>query len=100
MLLEITYRTNKLEKICTKYNQAQKEYGKNMAMLIHQRIAEIKSADTIEEMIQFSIGRCHALRGKREGQFAMNLEHPYRLIFTKDNNKVICVKIEEIVDYH
>ena len=87
-------------KICTDFGQAQKVYGKNMAELIHTRIAEIKSVESIEEMVQYSIGRCHPLQGKREGQYAMDLEHPYRLIFTKVKEKIVFVKIEEIVDYH
>ena len=100
MFLEISYRTNKLKKICTEYNHAQREYGVNMASLIHQRIAEIASADSIEQMVQFSIGRCHPLHGNRDGQFALDLQHPYRLIVTKDKNRIICAKIEEITDYH
>ena len=71
-----------------------------MAVLINQRIAEITSADSIEQMVQFSIGRCHPLHGNRDGQFSMDLEHPYRLIITKDKDKIMCAKIEEIVDYH
>ena len=100
MLLKITYRTNKLKKVCTEFGQAQKEYGKNMAVKIHQRIAEISSADSIEQLVKFSIGGCHVLHGNRDGQFAMDLEQPFRLIIAKDKEKIVCAKIEEIVDYH
>ena len=39
-----------------------------MSAKIHMRIDEIRAVDTVEEMIQFRIGRCHALKGNRKGQ--------------------------------
>ena len=100
MALEISYRTKKLEKACTKFSYAVTEYGDRIAVKIHQRIGEIQAADSVESLIQFSIGGCHALTGNRAGQYAMTLVQPYRLVFIKDNNGTVCVKIVEIVDYH
>ena len=58
-------------------------------------------------------GRHHPLTGHRNGQFACDLEHPYRLIYQPDNeplpiddnnaliySKVTIVEIIEITDYH
>lgn len=71
-----------------------------MAELIHLRIVQLNAAETVEEMINFSIGRCHQLNGNREGQYALDLVHPYRLIFVKNDDQIQIVKIIEIVDYH
>lgn len=71
-----------------------------MAELIHLRIDQLNAAETVEEMINFSIGRCHQLNGNREGQYALDLVHPYRLIFVKIDDQIQIVKIMEIVDYH
>ena len=71
-----------------------------MAELIHLRIDQLNAAETVEEMINFSIGRCHQLNGNREGQYALYLVHPYRLIFVKNDDQIQIVKIIEIVDYH
>lgn len=71
-----------------------------MAELIHLRIDQLNAAETVEEMINFSIGRCHQLNGNREGQYALDLVHPYRLIFVKNDDQIQIVKIMEIVDYH
>ena len=71
--MKITYKTKKLEKICTDASQAEKKHGKQMAAKIHQRIDEISAADTVEMMIQFHIGRCHALTGSRQSQYAVDL---------------------------
>jgi len=51
--LDITYKTKKLERICTDAKAAERAHGKDMAELIHQRINEIAAADTVEMMIQF-----------------------------------------------
>ena len=73
--LDITYRSKKVEKICTDAKAAERAYGKDMAVKIHQRIDEITAADTVEMMIQFHIGRCHPLSQNRKGQYAMDLMH-------------------------
>lgn len=86
--------------MCTNYNKSCRFYGSRMAELIHLRIDQLNAAETVEEMINFSIGRCHQLNGNREGQYALDLVHPYRLIFVKIDDQIQIVKIIEIVDYH
>lgn len=36
----------------------------------------------------------------RKGQYAVDLVHPYRLIFEKHGNEIQIAHIMEIVDYH
>ena len=67
---------------------------------IHQCIDEIGAADTVEMMIQFHIGRCHPLTQNRKGQYAVDLVHPYRLVFEKNGDEIQIANILEIVDYH
>lgn len=71
-----------------------------MAEKIDQRIGEIMAADSVEQMIQYRIGRCHPLKGDRKGQYAVDLVHPQRLIFTKRGREIQIVNIMEITDYH
>ena len=71
-----------------------------MAEQIHQRIDEITAADTVEMMIQFQIGRCHPLKQNRKGQYAVDLVHPYRLVFEKRGDMIQIAHIVEITDYH
>lgn len=98
--MEITYKNNKIRKICTDIKVAEKTYGAQMAEKIDMRIGEISAADTVEMMIQFRIGRCHPLSQNRKGQYAMDLVHPYRLVFEKNGNEIQIANILEIVDYH
>lgn len=78
--MQVNYRNRQIEKICTDASAATKKYGKRTAGLIHQRVDEIYAAVSVEMLVQFRIGRCHQLVGDRKGQFAMDLEHPLRLV--------------------
>ncbi len=98
--MEITYKTKKLEKICTDARIAEKTHGREMADKIHQRIDEISAADSVEMMIEFHIGRCHQLTQNRKGQYAVDLVHPYRMVFEKHGSIIQIAHILEIVDYH
>ena len=71
-----------------------------MAKIIHQRIDEITAAESIEEMIKYRIGNCHPLKGNRKNQYAVDLEHPFRLVFKKKESKIQIAHIIEIIDYH
>lgn len=98
--MEITYKTKKIEKICTDAKIAEKTYGRNMAEKIQQRIQEIYSADTVETMVKYHIGRCHPLKQNRKGQYAVDLVHPYRMVFNVIEDEIQIAKILEIIDYH
>lgn len=98
--MEVSYKNKKLENVCQDFGQAKKKYGINMAIKIHQRIDEIRAAETIEIMIKFRIGRCHELEGNRKGQYAVDLVHPYRMVFEVVNGEVYIANIIEIIDYH
>lgn len=98
--MEVIYSNRSIEKVCTNASVAVKKHGREIADKIHQRIDEINAAETVEEMIQFRIGRCHQLRQNRKNQYAMDLVHPYRLVFEKKGNEIQVANIIEIVDYH
>ena len=98
--MKVHYRTKSLERICTNLEVAIKKYNVSMAEKIHIRIDQIKAADSVAELVHNRIGRCHSLQGDRRGQYAMNLEQPYRLIFTEENEETVSVRIDQITDYH
>lgn len=98
--MNITYKSKKIEQVCTDAKISDKKYGNQMSEKIQMRIGEIEAADTVEEMIQYHIGRCHPLTNNRKGQYAVDLVHPYRLVFEKNGNKIQLARIVEIVDYH
>jgi proteic killer suppression protein len=110
--MEINYKTKKLAKLLNSSKLIEKYYGRVMAKKIHLRLKTIKFAKNLKEVMKLP-GRHHALTGDRKGQFACDLEHPYRLIYEPDNDplpfdennmliysKVTIVEIIEITDYH
>ena len=88
-----------MEKVCTDFSAASRKYGYRMTELIFKRIEQIQYADDVEGLVSARIGRCHALKGDRAGQFAMDLIHPYRLIFERLGEVVQIARIVEILDF-
>lgn len=95
-----TYKNKRIAKVCTCFEEAMKQYNRDMAIKIHHRVDQIIVADTVELMIEHRIGRCHPLTGNRKGQYALDLVHPFRLIFEKHGKQIQIAHIVEITDYH
>ena len=98
--MEVIYKNRRLQRVCTNIDAASRKYGNRMAELIRIRIRQIKSADDIESLLAEKLGRCHALKGDRQGQYAMDLVHPYRLVFERLGEVIQIARIVEITDYH
>ena len=98
--MKVEYNSKGIEKVCTNAAVAEKKYGAEMTEKIQMRIDQIKAADSVEQMIQYHIGRCHPLKGNRKNQFAVDLVHPQRLVFEKRGDEIRIANILEIVDYH
>lgn len=81
--MEVEYKNKNIEKVCTNASAAEKKYGLKMAEKIHQRIDQIIAATSVEEMIRYHVGRCHPLHQNREGQYAVDLIQPMRLVLQR-----------------
>ena len=46
------------------------------------------------------VDRCHMLKGKRKTQYAVDLGHPFRLVFELVEKDPAMIRIVEIEDYH
>lgn len=110
--MNITFANKKLEKWANNFAQAQKKLGNERAAKYHQRLGDIRDIESFNEL-QYLPGKYHNLSGNRNGQWACDLDHPYRLIFepgedpvpTNEHGTPILtemkiVEIIEIVDYH
>lgn len=53
--MKITYKNNKIKKVCTNVSEAEKRHGLEMAEKIMLRIDQISAALSVEMMIQFRI---------------------------------------------
>ena len=99
-VLEVTFTNARIKKVCTQASIARKKHGHRIAQALQQRISEIESAKSVEEMIQWKIGRCHKLSHNRKESYAVDLDKLVRLVFRVIENGVQIAEIIEIVDYH
>ncbi|MEZ4687000.1 MAG: type II toxin-antitoxin system RelE/ParE family toxin [Bacteroidia bacterium] len=110
--MEITITHKKLKKCANEYKKLRKEFGDKRAKKIKSRLDDMRAADSLEDL-RHAPGRYHALTGDRQGQWACDLDHPYRLIFepheqpppTDEQGTVLWVEIYgveivDIADYH
>lgn len=111
--MDITFKTRKLAKIFNSEKELQKKYGAPMMRRIATRLAVLRNARTLSMVPSTPPERLHPLRGKRKGQHAVDLVHPYRLILqpnheplpcrkdgSLDTDQVTAITIIEVTDYH
>jgi len=84
----ITFSSKKLQKICSQKHEMQKQLGPQMARKLQQRMMELWAAETLADISHLPPPRCHELTNDRSGQFSVDLEHPYRLIFIPADDPV------------
>lgn len=110
--MEIHFKTKKLEKIANNQKLLVKEYGPQCAKKIRTKLDDMAAATCLEDL-RYAPGHYHELKGDRKEQFACDLIHPFRLVFTplekpvpkKEDGQIIWEEIRgaiiiEIVDYH
>ncbi len=110
--MNILFKTSRLRKICNDDRLRVREHGQVRANKIKLRLDELLAASVLEELRHLP-GRCHELTKNRKGELAVDLDHPYRLIFRVANDpvplkkdggldwsNVTAIEITEIVDYH
>ena len=110
--MEITFADKNLNKIVNDDRKMVKEFGKVRAVKMRARLTQLKFAKTLEDVRNLPCNY-HELTGDRKGQWACDLDQPYRLIFEPHENpipaneygqyiwlKIVGVEIIEIVNYH
>ncbi len=108
--MHIYFINKRQEKLFNSEKSLTKKFGRRNARIIQQRLLDLNGVSNLSEM-RLLPGRCHRLKGDREGQFALDLEHPKRLIFEpffendESSKNVELVEIKAVViigviDYH
>lgn len=111
--MDVTFNKKKQKKIFESPDLLFSEYGKEMGKVIMRRMSLLQAAPTLNEVPHTPPSRRHELKGKYKGNFAVDLKHPYRLIFEPNHNpvpkkpdggidlkKVSSITILEVKDYH
>ena len=110
--MDITFSDRRLEELANNDRKRLKVYGKLRANKIRERLMQLKAASNLEE-VRHLPGNFHELMNDRKGQWACDLDQPYRLVFTPHNEsipinphgqyiwmEIIGIEILEIVNYH
>ena len=110
--MEIIFTDKKLEKLANDDWKMLKELGKIRSIVLRRRLTQLEVAGTLEDVRNLP-GNYHELTGNRKGQWACDLDQPYRLIFTPQERpiptdeagkyiwlQILGIEVIEIVDYH
>lgn len=110
--MDITFNTKRLAKYANQNRLAQQKLGALRARKYKQRLDDLLAVTTLED-VRHLPGRYHELSGNRKGEWACDLDQPYRLIFiphedpipTNDEGQYIWLEIKgieiiDITDYH
>lgn len=110
--MEIKFTDKKLAKVVNNDAKMLKEYGSVRFKLLRRRLTQLEVAKTLED-VRLLPGNYHELTTTRKGQWACDLDQPYRLVFTpqerpipvNENGQYIWIEITsieiiEIINYH
>lgn len=110
--MDIIFADEKLKKYANDYNLSQRKMGDRRAKLYQTRIQDMYDIESFADLANLP-GRFHPLTANRSGQWACDLDHPYRLIFEPGGNplpkdekgnlilkEIKIVEIQEITNYH
>ena len=85
--MDISFSDKKLQKVVNDDRKLVRKYGPKRANLIKRRLDALRAAETLED-VRHVPGRFHELTGDRKGQWACDLDHPYRLIFVPHEDPI------------
>lgn len=109
--MKISFKTAKLQKIFNSEKEIKREYGQQ-ANKIMIRMKTLEAAVNLAEIPAQKPDRRHQLKGDRKHEFAVDLNPPYRLVFTPscdveflpdggiDLTKITHIIILSVEDYH
>ena len=111
--MHITFSTHKLEKIFNTEKALTRNFGDRMKDVILNRMAVLQVASNLALVPTTRPERMHQLTENLKDQFAVDLVHPYRLIFKPnhdplprkddggiDRQRVEAITILDVIDYH
>jgi len=110
--MNITFADKKFQKIVNDDRRMVKTFGQVRAYRLRFRLIQLQDAVTLEDVRNLP-GNYHELTGNRKGQWACDLDQPYRLVFEPHEQpipenehgqyiwlKIVGVEIIEIANYH
>jgi len=110
--MDLTFADRKLLKLANDDRKLDREFGRVRADKIRLRLAQLKAATTLEDL-RHAPGNYHELINDRKGQWACDLDQPYRLVFTCQERpipmnehgqytwiEITAIEVIEVTNYH
>ncbi len=82
--MKISFKNEKLRKICEEEKVAQKKLGKHRASLLQVRLFELDARKNVEGKEGLRFGDPHELKGNRKGEYSVDLDKGSRVLFVPD----------------
>ena len=111
--MKISFKNHKLTKTFNSKSLLIREYGLKNARFIMNRMMVLNASPNLSDVPAQKPDRCHQLTGDRKGQFSVDIEQPFRLIFKPDQdplprkddggldiNRITNITILSVEDYH
>lgn len=113
--MDITFATKSLRKQLNEEKEMVRVHGPKRARKLKVVLQSLSAAPNLGIFAppMSPPNRCHELSGDRKGQLTVDLDHPYRLVFTPNHNPmpqraeggldwrlVTAIRIEGIADTH
>ena len=111
--MDIVFGNKKLCKQCNSLPNAQRNWGFVCGRKVLTRLDEMRDSESLKVLMTLPQARCHQLMGKRSKQWAVDLEHPRRLVFEIANDPiprttdggialehVTAIRVIGVEDYH
>lgn len=116
--MNIQYKTGKLQRDCTEYRRARKEFGEEVAKRLHKAVNFIEQAESLMDVRKFTPFHFHALTQNLKGLCAIDLGRKlgFRLlvrpleadgsaatnerIFSSNAIEIINIEFEEVSNHY
>ena len=111
--MDIAFKIRKLQRVFNSERALNTTYGHRMARTIAIRLAVLSNTRVLALVPTNPPERRHQLSGKHSGQYAVDLVHPFRLVFEPnqypvprsadggiDVGHVTAITFIEVIDYH
>jgi plasmid maintenance system killer protein len=86
--LNIRFKTKKLAKIFNDAKLLDKEYGRQCSRAIQRRMRFLEAACCLADVPVEKPDRRHQLTGNKKDHFAVDVKHPYRIVFKPDHDPI------------
>ena len=97
--MRLRFRRKRLERCAFEGSAAKQAWGPDVGRRYPERIAELLAASSWEALEALRSLNLHALKGDRQGQYAINLTGRWRIIIARGeaDDELIVLNVE---DYH